>query len=195
MRYELYHHGIKGQRWGVRRFQRKDGSLTLKGKSRYSDDRLEISFSTKTGAKGKIKQHSQTKLAAFLSRISPHIAEESKKSLIYDIHNDDGKKIGDLQLYKESPNSMNVVWIGINSKQRGNGYASAVMNQAIQIAKSNGAKQVTLEVPGDSPDARHIYEKLGFKAQKKISNDDDVWGGLTAMKLDLREPLKIDSQS
>ena len=32
---ELYHHGIKGQRWGVRRFQNKDGSLTSKGKSRY----------------------------------------------------------------------------------------------------------------------------------------------------------------
>ena len=32
--YELYHHGILGQRWGVRRFQNKDGSLTSAGKSR-----------------------------------------------------------------------------------------------------------------------------------------------------------------
>lgn len=37
MNYELYHHGIKGQRWGVRRFQNKDGSLTAKGKKRYYD--------------------------------------------------------------------------------------------------------------------------------------------------------------
>lgn len=36
-RYELYHHGIKGQRWGVRRFQKKDGSLTPAGKKRYYD--------------------------------------------------------------------------------------------------------------------------------------------------------------
>lgn len=35
---ELYHHGIKGMRWGVRRFQKKDGSLTLAGKKRYYDD-------------------------------------------------------------------------------------------------------------------------------------------------------------
>lgn len=31
----LIHHGVKGQKWGVRRFQNKDGSLTPKGKKRY----------------------------------------------------------------------------------------------------------------------------------------------------------------
>ncbi len=31
---ELYHHGIKGQKWGVRRFQNKDGSLTSAGRKR-----------------------------------------------------------------------------------------------------------------------------------------------------------------
>lgn len=35
MEYELYHHGIKGQRWGIRRFQRKDGSWTPIGRKRY----------------------------------------------------------------------------------------------------------------------------------------------------------------
>ena len=32
---ELYHHGIKGQKWGVRRYQNPDGSLTAAGKVRY----------------------------------------------------------------------------------------------------------------------------------------------------------------
>lgn len=31
----LCHHGIKGQRWGERRFQNLDGTLTNQGKSRY----------------------------------------------------------------------------------------------------------------------------------------------------------------
>lgn len=31
---ELYHHGIKGMKWGVRRYQNKDGSLTPAGKKR-----------------------------------------------------------------------------------------------------------------------------------------------------------------
>lgn len=34
---ELYHHGIEGMKWGVRRFQKKDSSLTPAGKKRYTD--------------------------------------------------------------------------------------------------------------------------------------------------------------
>lgn len=34
----LIHHGIKGQRWGFRRFQNDDGSLTDAGKRRYRTD-------------------------------------------------------------------------------------------------------------------------------------------------------------
>lgn len=33
---ELYHYGTKGQKWGVRRYQNQDGTLTPEGKERYN---------------------------------------------------------------------------------------------------------------------------------------------------------------
>lgn len=38
---ELYHFGVKGMRWGVRRYQNKDGTLTAKGQKRYERDQRE----------------------------------------------------------------------------------------------------------------------------------------------------------
>lgn len=45
---ELYHHGIKGQKWGVRRFQNEDGSLTTAGRKRYGlNERLHLNRADK----------------------------------------------------------------------------------------------------------------------------------------------------
>lgn len=47
---ELCHHGIRGMRWGIRRFQRKDGSLTNAGKKRRA--KLESELEQLNGKKG-----------------------------------------------------------------------------------------------------------------------------------------------
>ena len=44
---ELYHHGIKGMKWGVRRYQNPDGSLTNSGKKRVAKLNVKINSSTK----------------------------------------------------------------------------------------------------------------------------------------------------
>lgn len=50
---ELYHHGIKGQKWGVRRWQNADGTYNEAGKKRYGyeDKKAEAIRSLKSKAK------------------------------------------------------------------------------------------------------------------------------------------------
>lgn len=57
---EIYHHGIKGQKWGVRRFQKKDGSYTSLGRKRRQ--KLEAKYKEK-GMSNKDAQEAAAKRA------------------------------------------------------------------------------------------------------------------------------------
>lgn len=46
MKYELYHHGIKGQRWGVRRYQNPDGTLSEAGRRRVERYKMQAAKSS-----------------------------------------------------------------------------------------------------------------------------------------------------
>lgn len=58
MNNELYHHGIKGMRWGIRRYQNKDGSLTPAGKRRVNQ--LDAEREALVGTKAKTENKPKT---------------------------------------------------------------------------------------------------------------------------------------
>jgi hypothetical protein len=66
----LEHHGILGMKWGVRRFQNKDGSLTPEGRARYGDiltkkqmQNYIKDYNLRTGANKKITKNTVFKTA------------------------------------------------------------------------------------------------------------------------------------
>lgn len=71
---ELYHYGIKGMKWGVRRFQKEDGSLTAAGKKRYddgltdSDKRVSSNSDSKTPRKGLIQKRKDKLTEHYISK-------------------------------------------------------------------------------------------------------------------------------
>ena len=68
---ELYHAGIKGMRWGVRRYQNPDGSLTPAGRKRYSNP---------DGTLNKKGEKFYAKETARLKAESERLANEKKTS-------------------------------------------------------------------------------------------------------------------
>lgn len=65
---ELRHHGVRGMKWGIRRFQNKDGSLTNAGKKRYVDapDKVKAKPETK---KKRLSEMSDAELRERISRL------------------------------------------------------------------------------------------------------------------------------
>lgn len=123
---ELYHHGILGMKWGVRRYQNKDGSLTNAGKQRYKSQlQADIASAAKVKSKSfpsttytnpsassiainvKTNDSSITDAAKTLGRIGDSINEQynelskvAKDEALSALKNPNFKKDLDKQLYE-----------------------------------------------------------------------------------------------
>lgn len=170
----IAHFGVKGMKWGVR----KNADVVL-------------SRNLKGGGKLVVTKEPPSGLAKLIGKVSSTSKAYQEKSHFFSLSDKDGNKVGEANFYQDSPTSLNLVWLGVNKKHRGNGYGSAAISGVVKFAQDKGLEKLTLEVPGNAPDARHIYEKYGFKETRKEVNydEDDFWGGLTVMELNVPKPV------
>ena len=76
---ELYHHGIKGQKWGIRRYQNEDGTLTTEGKARYGEtreERKQAKFELSANRGEQMIAKGRTKAGALLRGVGRQLALE-----------------------------------------------------------------------------------------------------------------------
>ena len=145
-------------------------------------------FKTSLGEELTMERRKTPALTKALTKLNPKIKNEVNNTFHYALKDSRGKEVGDFQLYKKNNNEMNITWGSVNKKKRGNGYMTAMLLQGEKIAKKYGAKKITAEVIGDSPDMLHITDKYDYRrvGEDKTKEVLDVWGGLTFIEKDLR---------
>lgn len=154
----LAHHGIKDQKWYVRRFQNEDGSLTPAGKKRYGE-----------WNPGKRKKTTLKEV------------RNKDGSYRYNIESEDGSKVGNISTYHQSDDSLRVSWISVDKNHKREGYASGAMDTLFNQAKEKGYKKVTVVIPKDDTNVQHIYERLGFKPSNDGLTNDEVADSITSL--------------
>lgn len=88
---ELYHHGIKGQKWGVRRYQKPDGKLTEAGQKRYHKRLVEKAVIiggqadlANARAKNAKKKYERTAKKATVNPTDKTLRKEKERKRVYE---------------------------------------------------------------------------------------------------------------
>lgn len=177
---ELYHWGIKGMKWGVRRYQNKDGTLTAAGKKHYAGDgnagsdeqEQKVEYAPKRTGKN-AEEYSDEELRARINRLQ---MEKQYRDLQgqTNIRVDDPNK--ELKAEKERLQLQKDVKQLRNDVYGGQSFVKDVLRDSSKQALTDVMKQVEkygasklIKKAFDSPDLANAIFPIGNQQKK----DDD----------------------
>lgn len=175
---ELYHHGVKGMHWGVRRYQNPDGSLTPTGRRRLKAGKR-VAEADKTRADvDKIVDSLSDDEKRMMNSTDGYLTMQQGEHVVkrfIEKHGNEPVAFFDIMSDGWEPNGKEAVTVSlaVKKEEQGKGYGYRVAKKGNDWLMKNRDKFSTIEWETfvENTRSQELAKKLGYKHDKKASKN------------------------